>query len=88
MISRELIGVFGQKGWRPTLIGWGLGSALVALAWVFVFRFASGSTTLADFAALAPVLAILMQYVHLRGPASPAASSLTPQGGLVNNGAL
>lgn len=83
-LSREFLGRFGQGGWRPALLGWGLGSALVALAWAFVFRFASGSTTLADFAALAPVIAVVMQYVHLRGP--PALAS--PTGGLVNNDAL
>lgn len=83
-ITRELLGRVGQSGWRPALLGWGLGSALVALAWAFVLRFAAGETTLADFAALAPVLAIVMQYVHLRGaPAQPS-----PTGGLVNNEAI
>jgi len=83
-ITRELIGRVGQGGWRPALLGWGLGSALVALAWAFVWRFANGSTTLADFAALAPVIAVVMQYVHLRGAPSTPPST----GGLVNNGAL
>lgn len=83
-ITRELLGRFGQGGWRPALIGWGLGSALVALAWAFVWRFAAGTTTLADFAALAPVVGVVMQYVHMRGPPSQP----SPTGGLVNNQAL
>lgn len=84
MVTRELLGRLGQQGWRPALIGWGLGSAIVALAWAFVFRFANGTTTFADFAALAPVLALVMQYIHLRG----APSQPSPTGGLVNNGAI
>ena len=82
-ITRELIGRIGQGAWRPSLIGWGLGSALVALAWVLVWRFACGTTTLQDFAALAAFLP-LAQYINLRGPAAPPA----PTGGLVNNEAI
>lgn len=84
---RSLVGKFGQEGWRPSLIGWGLGSALVALAWAFVYRFAIGATTLADFAALAPIVAIVMQYIAARGPGRRGAlpQSPTPEGGLVNN---
>lgn len=87
---RTLVAKVGQEGWRPSLIGWGLGSALVALAWVFVYRFAIGATTLADFAALAPIVAIIMQYIAARGPGrrGPLPNTPTPDGGLVNNGAL
>lgn len=78
--TRRLIGSVAHAGWRPTLLGWGIGSALVALAWVFVYRFANGLTTLQDFAALAPCLAIAMQYVALRGKGGgDAAPFVNPQ---------
>lgn len=79
--TRNLIGKVAHAGWRPSLLGWGISSALVALAWAFVFRFWAGTTTLADFAALAPCLAIAMQYVQLRGKSSadaPAAPMVNP----------
>lgn len=69
--NRDFIGKLGQSAWRPALIGWGLGSALVALAWVLVYRFAIGATTLQDFAALAAFLP-LAQYIHVRGAPSQA----------------
>lgn len=84
MVSRELLGRIGQSGWRPSLIGWGLGSALVALAWGVVFRVWTGSATVADLAVLGGTLVPLLQYIHLRG----APSIPSPTGGLVNNEAL
>jgi hypothetical protein len=84
MVTRELIGRIGQSGWRPSLIGWGLGSALVALAWAIVFRFALGAASLTDLAALVAAGVPLVQYIRLRG----APSQPSPTGGLVNNEAL
>lgn len=84
---RELIGTTAQRGWRPSLIGWGLGSALVALAWALVWRFANGTTSLQDFAALAAFIP-LAQYIHIRGPASPGVQPPLPGGGLVNQEAI
>lgn len=73
LLTRELLGKLGQHAWRPALLGWGIGSAIVALAWVLVVRFAMGLTTLQDVAALGAVLIPACQYIHLRGPASPDA---------------
>lgn len=90
--AREFFGTLGQRGWRPALIGWGLTLALVALAWVFVWRFAMGQTTLADFAALAPILAVVMQHVHQRGPSGlplpPRVNRPNADGALVNSQAI
>lgn len=86
-LTRDFLGTLGQGAWRPALIGWGLGSALVALAWVLVYRFAIGATTLQDFAALAAFLP-LAQYIHLRGHSSSQQQSSSPSGGLINNEAI
>lgn len=66
------------------MIGWGLGSAVVGLAWAIVFRFAAGAASLTDLAALVAALVPLGHYIHLRG----APSIPSPTGGLVNNEAL
>ena len=83
-ITRELLGKFGQSGWRPLVIGWGLSLALVALAWVLVYRFAIGATTSADLIALGGAILPLMQYIHLRGAPMPP----SPTGGLINDAAI
>lgn len=83
-ITREVLGRFGQGGWRPALIGWGIGIPIVALFWVIVIRFALGLTTIADIVAFGALLAQFARYVELRGqPSIPS-----PSGGLVNNHAI
>ena len=83
-LARSLIGRFGQSGWRPSLLGWGLGLALVTLAWVIVYRFAIGATTTTDLVALGGIALQFSRYVELRGrPSEPS-----PTGGLVNNTAI
>lgn len=80
-LTRELIGRFGQGGWRPALIGWGIGIPLVALFWIIVIRFALGATTVMDLVAFGGMLAQFARYVELRGRPIPS----SPTGGLVNN---
>jgi hypothetical protein len=83
--ARLLFGKVAHEGWRVSLIGWGIGSAMVALAWAFVYRFASGAFQLQDVAALAPIAGLLMQYVQLRGAGSAGQQALgdfiNPHGG-------
>jgi hypothetical protein len=84
MLTRELLGRVGQGGWRPALIGWGIGIPLVALFWIIVIRFAMGATTIMDLVAFGGMLAQFARYVELRG----APSQPSPTGGLVNNHAI
>lgn len=83
-ITRELLGRFGQGGWRPALIGWGIGIPIVALFWIIVIRFAMGLTTVMDLVAFGGMLAQFWRYMEMRG----APSIPSPTGGLVNNEAI
>lgn len=87
-LTRELLGTLGQAGWRP-FTAWGIGLALVGLAWAFVFRFATGATTMQDFIALGGVVVPLLQQSFLRSAERMNGPPPTPPAeGLVNNAAI
>lgn len=62
---RSLLAKFAVHGPRPFLM-WSLTLALAALGFAFVYRFAMGSITPADFMALIPIVAPLMQQLYQR----------------------
>lgn len=67
IFTREVLGRVGQHGWRPGLIGWGIGLPIVALMWVVVVRFALGVTTLQDLGALLLAIVPFVNYIRERG---------------------
>lgn len=66
ILSRETLGRFGQHGWRPGLIGWGIGLPLVALMWVVVYRVAIGTASLTDLGVLLGGVIPFVNYMRER----------------------
>lgn len=88
--TREFLGTLSTRGWRNFLM-WGMSLVLLMLGFAFVYRFAVGTLSGADFVALAGVVGPLLYGQHTRsaevragvanaGPptASPIEGRMTP----------
>lgn len=84
---RLLLGTVATRGWRNYLT-WGAVTFLHGLGGVFLWRFAMGTITPADFIALLGVVGPLLYQMWARTTEIRAGVANRPSDGLVNNGSL